>query len=287
MGAIFRADVRADLNLSNPKINEAQRILSPIIIRSATGFLLAGVITFVARRTESLSPGGAAAALLIGTICAAAGWGWAIVLVAFFASATGLSLYRRSFKYEIVGEYVEKLGGRDAWQVAANGGIFALLAIASIAYPSTVWILAGAGAIAAVTADTWATEIGTLAKHFPKLITTGQVVPTGTSGAVTWRGSFAGLAGALTIAIVALTAGWGTRAAIASIVGGMAGLLIDSIFGATIQRRQWCERCDKPTERLVHSCGTTTQPQGGISWVNNDAVNAMSSLVGALVAGLL
>ena len=287
MGAIFRADVPADLNLSNPKINEAHRIFSPIISRGAIGLVLAGTITFIARRTGTLSPGGAGVALLIGTICAAAGWGWAVVLVAFFVSATGLSLYRHSFKKEIVGEFVEKIGERDAWQVTANGGIFTLLAGASIIHPSLVWITAGAGAIGAVTADTWATEIGTLAKHFPKLITTGQVVPTGTSGAVTWRGSFAALVGAAAVGIVALAVGWGMRGAIACIVGGIAGSFIDSLVGATIQRRQWCERCDKPTERLVHSCGTTTQPQGGIRWVNNDMVNALSSLFGAAVGMLL
>jgi len=241
----------------------------------------------VARRAGALSQGGAAAALLIGTICAAAGWGWAFVLIAFFVSATALSMYRQSFKKEIVGEFVEKGGERDAWQVAANGGIFALFAVASLTYPSRMWIAAAAGAIGAVTADTWATELGTLAKHSPKLITTGKEVPTGTSGAVTWRGSFAGLAGAVTVGVIVLAVGWGSRAALATIVGGVTGSLVDSIVGATLQRQQWCERCEKTTERLVHRCGTTTQPAGGIGWVDNDLVNALSSLSGAVVGAIL
>lgn len=225
--------------------------------------------------------------MLIGTICAAAGRGWAFVLIAFFVSATTLSIYRQSFKKEIVGEFVEKGGERDAVQVAANGGIFALFAIASLIYPSRIWIAAAAGAIGAVTADTWATELGTLARHFPKLITTGKEVPTGTSGAVTWRGSFAGLAGAATVGVIVLAVGWGSRAALATIVGGVTGSLVDSIVGATLQRQQWCERCETTTERLVHSCGTTTQPAGGLRWVNNDMVNALSSLSGAVVGAIL
>ncbi len=241
----------------------------------------------VARRVGTLSQGGAATALLVGTISAAAGWGWAILLIAFFVSSTALSHYRHSFKKEIVGEFVEKGGERDAWQVAANGGIFALLAAASLIHPSSIWIPAAAGAIGAVTADTWATEIGTLAAHPPKLITNGKVVLAGTSGAVTWRGSFAGLAGAVTVAVIALAVGWGSRAALAIIVGGVIGSLVDSFVGATLQRQQWCERCEKATERLVHSCGTTTQPVSGLSWIRNDTVNALSSLSGAAVGAIL
>jgi uncharacterized membrane protein len=126
-----------------------------------------------------------------------------------------------------------------------------------------------------------------LAKHSPKLITTREKVPPGTSGAVTWRGTFAGFAGAVCIAVVVLIAGWGGRAALAALAGGVAGSLVDSLLGATVQRRQWCERCDKATERLVHNCGTITQPRGGIGWVGNDMINALGSLTGAVVGSLL
>ncbi len=254
--------------------------------RTAVGLVLAGVVIFMARRQRALSPSGAAAALLVGTICAAAGWGWAILLATFFVSANALSLYGRSVKAERLRGMIEKNGERDAWQVAANGGVFAALAAASLVHPSPIWLAAGAGAIAAVSADTWATEVGTLAEHLPRLITTGEPVPAGTSGAVTWRGSFAGLTGGACIAVVALLAGWGTGAASAAIVGGIAGSVVDSLVG-TIQRRQWCERCGKPTERLVHNCGTVTQPHGGVRWLDNDMVNALSSLTGAVAGSIL
>ncbi|HVD59419.1 MAG TPA: DUF92 domain-containing protein, partial [Gemmatimonadaceae bacterium] len=63
------------------------------------------------------------------------------------------------------------------------------------------------------------------------------------------------------------------------------GSLVDSLAGATIQRKQWCDRCQKVTERLVHTCGTITRPHGGIRWIGNDAVNAIASIAGA-IAGL-
>jgi uncharacterized protein (TIGR00297 family) len=210
-----------------------------------------------------------------------------VLLAAFFVSATVLSRNGRALKAQRIQAIIEKGDERDALQVVANGGVFAALALVSHFYPSLLWLAAGAGAIAAATADTWATELGTLARHPPRLITTGEMVPAGTSGAVTWRGTLAGLAGAACIAVVALLTGWGARAALAALAGGVAGSLVDSILGATVQRRQWCERCDEATERLVHNCGTITQPRGGVGWVGNDMINALGSLTGAVVGFLL
>lgn len=249
--------------------------------------VLAGIVIFIARRQRSLSANGAAVALVVGTICTAAGWGWAVLLAAFFVSASVLSLHGRALKADRTRGMTEKGDQRDASQVVANGGLFAAFALGSLFYPSLVWLAAGAGAIGAATADTWATELGTLAKHAPKLITTRETVPAGTSGAVTWRGTLAGLAGAAGIAVVALLTGWGSRAALAALAGGVAGSLVDSVLGATVQRRQWCEPCEQPTEQLVHDCGTITQSRGGIGWVGNDMINALGSLTGAVVGSLL
>ena len=182
---------------------------------------------------------------------------------------------------------MEKAGPRDAWQVVANGGLFAAAGIGSLIVPSPVWLPLAAGAIAASAADTWATEIGTLSDHPPRLLTSHEVVPTGTSGGVTWAGTFASLAGAAFIAVIALLTGWGLRSALAAIAGGIAGSLVDSLAGATIQRRRWCDECNKPTERLVHNCGTISSPHGGFGWVNNDVVNALGSLTGAAVGLIL
>jgi len=251
------------------------------------GIVAAGLITLAARRQHTLSRSGAAAGFIVGVICAAAGWSWGILVVALFVSANALSRYRRTTRLARVGATVEKAGARDAWQVAANGGLFTAAAIGSLLHPSPVWLPFAAGAIAASAADTWATEIGTLADHSPRLITTREVVPPGTSGAVTWVGTFAGIAGATLMAVLALLTGWGLRSALAAVAGGIAGSLVDSFAGATIQRRRWCDQCNRPTERLVHNCGTITRPHGGLGWVNNDVVNAIGSLTGAVVGLVL
>ncbi len=249
--------------------------------------MLGGIVVLVARNRRALSASGMVAATAVAIISTAAGWTWAMILIAFFVSATVLSRYRAQARDAVVGDMVAKGGERDARQVAANGGVFAAAAIASIVHPSAIWLSVGAGAIAASTADTWATEIGTLATHEPRLITTGRLVPTGTSGGVSWPGSLAGVAGAIFIGAVVHLAGWGAAATFAAIGGGVAGMLVDSLAGASIQSRRWCGSCEKPTERLVHSCGTTTETRGGIRWVDNDAVNAISSIAGAVAGSII
>lgn len=258
--------------------------MSPFISRAIVGFVIAGFIVFIARRKHALSSSGAALAVIMGTICAAAGWGWAMLLITFFISANILSTYRHALRTGRIADLVEKGNERDAWQVVANGGVFSLIALVSLVHSSPVWVTIGAGAIAAMTSDTWSTEIGTVVGASPRLITNGRIVETGTSGGITLAGSLAALAGCVAIAIVALAVGWGERAAIAAILGGITGSIVDSLAGATIQRKHWCSRCEKMTERLVHSCGTITRPHGGVRWIGNDAVNAIASIAGAIAA---
>ena len=139
--------------------------------------------------------------MLVGTaIFGFGGWVWAGTLVAFFVTSSLLSHYREAQK-ERVAEKFAKGARRDLGQTLANGGLPAAAGARgrartggdSPAYP--VLALAFFGAVAAVNADTWATEIGVLARTQPRLITTGRPAPRGTSGAITSLGTCAALAG--------------------------------------------------------------------------------------------
>jgi uncharacterized membrane protein len=74
---------------------------------------------------------------------------------------------------------------------------------------------------------------------------------------------------------------------VAVIVGGCAGAIADSVVGATLQDRRWCDTCQTSTERAVHGCGTATRHAGGITAVDNDLVNLIATVAGAAVAALL
>jgi uncharacterized membrane protein len=112
-------------------------------------------------------------------------------------------------------------------------------------------------------------------------------VTTGTSGGITALGATAALAGALFIAGGVLLVGWQRNAALAAVAGGFSGALVDSIAGAILQARRWCDACDCGTERAIHTCGSVTRKSGGIAWMDNDVVNALSTLCGGIIGLLL
>ena len=248
--------------------------------------MIAVSIAFAARRTRTLSTSGAVAAAIVGALAIAAGWSWGALLIGFFVTASALSKLGERKKEELAGPVVQKSGERDARQVLANGGVYALSALGYLLVPSPIWYATAAGALAASTADTWSTEVGTLLGGEPVSILSWKSVPAGTSGGITLLGTLAGIAGAVFIAAGAALAHWPIAFA-AVALGGLTGTLADSVLGATLQSRRWCDLCAKPTERTVHSCGTSTRHAGGLAGFDNDAVNMVCSGVGALIALLL
>jgi uncharacterized protein (TIGR00297 family) len=257
-----------------------------VLSRALAGAFAAAVISLAAYRAGSLARSGVAAALAVGTIAATAGWPWAGLLIAFFISSSALSRLGRARKEAWSGRVIEKSGARDAWQVMANGGVFALAAIGAIVWPNALWPVIGAGALAASTADTWSTEIGTLAGGTPRSVVSGRPVGVGISGGITLIGTLAAVGGAALVAAFALWWQGSTRVGVSVLAGGVAGAMADSIFGATVQERRWCRTCEESTERVIHACGTRTDVVGGVRGCRNDAVNAMASIVGAGVAAL-
>jgi uncharacterized protein (TIGR00297 family) len=254
--------------------------------RALIGAVLTLIVAIAARRTHTLSSSGALTAMIVGTLAVAAGWSWGLLLLAFFISASVLSRVGEPGKKQRVLPIVEKGSERDVWQVLANGGAFAAAALGQLVWPGPQWFALAAGALAASAADTWATEVGTLASGQPISITRGRKVPPGTSGAVSVAGSMAAVAGAAFIAAMAALAAWPVGFA-AILLGGITGALVDSILGDTLQSRRWCDVCAMATERRVHDCGTSTRSAGGIAGFDNDWTNVVCSVAGALIALLL
>lgn len=259
-------------------------VCMPSVVRLIAGLIVAALIAALARRAHALSASGAVAATLVGAAAIAAGWDWGVLLVAFFVTSSLLSRVHRREKQHAVDSIVAKGDERDATQVFANGALFAAAAAAFVASPSVAWQAVGAGALAAATADTWATEIGMLSPRAPRSIVTWRHLPAGTSGGVTLLGIFGAVLGAAFIQMTALLLRWPESAVVAALAGGIAGALVDSFAGALLQQRRWCEPCGVPTERRVHSCGSPTRISGGLPFLDNDGVNLLCTAVGAAVA---
>lgn len=257
------------------------------------GFIIAILIAFAAYRAHSLNRSGAFAAILVGGIIfGMGGWQWAILLLTFFITSSALT---RAFKKRKHGldEKFSKGGQRDAGQVFGNGGLATVFAGLHFFYPDASWLwLAFAACLAAVNADTWATELGVLSKSAPRMITNiTKEVEKGTSGGISLVGTLAALSGSALIGLLAALlnpydAPW--TLGIAVTVAGLLGCMFDSLLGGTVQAMYYCPTCQKETERHpLHTCGSATTLKRGLPWLDNDIVNLGCAIFAVGVAFLL
>ena len=272
-------------------------------INVLVGLIVSLLLAIYAFKKRELTDGGTIAAWFIGvSVFAFGGWTWLGLLVLFFLSSALLTRYKEKSKQNAYAEFA-KGGTRDFWQVVANGALPALIAVAYFLDSNPALFAAYAAVIATATADTWATELGVLSKH-TWLVTTFRKSKAGVSGAVSVRGLAASLAGAAFIALSAIILNifnnsldfsilgslfydqfvGGGRFLLLVAVGGFAGALADSFFGATIQAQFYCTKCRVATEKTVHKCGLKTKLTRGIRQVDNDSVNFFSTFVGGAIA---
>jgi len=248
------------------------------------GAVFAGLVAVVAWRAGALTRSGAVAALVVGTFTYAAGtFGFTLILLAFFVSSIVLSRVERARKRALLD--IGKGGARDAMQVIANGGVATACAVTFAVTHNAVWALAFAGAYAAATADTWATEIGTLAGQPPRSIVTLKPIVTGLSGGITLAGTAAEVAGALWIGIIAPSIiGIGVREIVVVSLAGIVGATADSLLGATVQELRRCDACNRTCETDPHACGNPTRLVRGVRGMSNDVVNLLATGIGTAAA---
>lgn len=165
----------------------------------------------------------------------------------------------------------------------------------SLAGPGVAFV-AFAGALAAATADTWATEIGGRSRARPRRLGFGPPVPPGVSGGMTRLGTGAAVAGASVLAGVVTLAslvpggpGAGIaapRLLIAITAGGLAGALVDSLLGGTVQGAYAAADGTEVPDDLVR-LGRRGRLVRGWRWVTNDTVNLAATVTGAAVAATM
>ena len=178
----------------------------------------------------------------------------------------------------------EKSGARDFAQIFSN--LFPALVFSLIfAFTKNPAGLIGAGAaMAAAFADSSASDIGVLSKKPPVDIFSHKVVERGISGGVSLLGTLS--AAVSSIFVSAIFIAFYPKMILGFIIisaAGFLGTLLDSALGSKLQVKYKCAVCAESTEKKFH-CGFKCKKVGGVSFINNDAVNLICSFCSGLIA---
>jgi uncharacterized protein (TIGR00297 family) len=183
------------------------------------------------------------------------------LIATFFILGTTATGWKASKKRELNIEEANS-GKRQASQVWANAGCAFLIALAAIVQPSfaNIALLYIAACFSSATADTLSSELGNIYGSKYYNILTFKRDTAGLDGVVSLEGTLSGIIGSAIISLVySCYIGFDSRF-FYIVIAGTAGNIVDSIFGATLERR-------------------------GI--IKNDSVNFFNTLVAAAVMAIL
>ncbi|WP_440948698.1 TIGR00297 family protein [Methanosarcina sp. T3] len=181
------------------------------------------------------------AALLGVLIIVFSGLPWFLLLLTFFILGGGFTRYKYAYK-ESIGIAQAKDGIRSYENVFSNSTAALALAVAYGVFPehSLPIIYAYMGTVATATGDTLASEIGTTAKGRPRMITTLKLSEPGADGAVSSLGELAAIFGSAIIGVLGYVLGISDNLLLSVLIttaGGFFGTNVDSLLGATLQKR--------------------------------------------------
>lgn len=232
-------------------------ILLRLGIALAVNAALAG--TAYALRTVNLS--GVLAGWLVGSaIYFFLDWRGYMLLLAFFVIGSGCT--RFGYKTKAAAKIAQEGGGRrGARHAVANAGVATACALfVALTDHPVLFGLAFAGAFATAAADTSSSEIGQVLGRRTYLPTNFRQVPRGTEGAVSLEGTLAGILASAVIAALGAGVGlYGWGGVFPVVAAAFVGTMFESVVGAALEKR-----------RLL----------------DNEALNFLNTLVGALVAVL-
>ena len=226
--------------------------------------LLNTVLIAVAQRAPLLTPAGWVHAGALGTILwGCLGWrGW-VAVVAYLVLGSLVTRLGLCEKQER--GLAEARGGRrgpeNVWGSAATGACLALLIGAGVE-PRSLLLVGFSASFAAKLADTFGSEIGKRWGRRPVLITTLRSVPPGTEGAISLAGTLASAAGSVLMTLVMWQLQLLPSISVSLVVMliGLLATLAESLLGALAQDR--------------------------FRWLSNELVNALQTLLAAVMAML-
>jgi uncharacterized protein (TIGR00297 family) len=253
VGAIVESlPIRLDDNASVPLVSGAFMFCLYFVERSALDsnlpflgrrIMLAAVVNFalalLALGLKMVNRSGAICGFLLG-VAVYLGWGYKSFLLMFAFFAIGSLATRFGYARKAARGVAEKRGGARSWREAvANslaGAFFSLLVITT--HHEHAFLIALIAAFAEATGDTISSEIGQYVSDRAYLITTFKPVPAGEDGGISVGGTMAGvLASALVVSLAFGMGLCGKGSAAIALAAAVAGNLLDSVLGATLERR--------------------------------------------------
>ncbi|KAI3701472.1 hypothetical protein L6452_26575 [Arctium lappa] len=266
--------------------------------------LISSFIAIRAYRKNSLDVSGAFAGFFVMVVHLSVNYRFGAMLLAFFFSSSKLTKMGEDRKRSIDADFKE--GGQRNWiQVLSNGGIATILVVAfwnltgsqdiclnsKESYLITSLVGALIGHYSCCNGDTWSSELGVLSDAQPRLITTFKPVRRGTNGGITKAGLLAAAAAGSVIGLAFVLPGLFTRSCTndvflkqllvipLSTLAGLAGSLIDSLLGATLQFSGFCSVRNK----VVSKPGPTVKRISGLRILDNNGVNLVSILLTSML----
>lgn len=266
--------------------------------------LISSFIAIRAYRKNSLDVSGAFAGFFVMVVHLSVNYRFGAMLLAFFFTSSKLTKIGEDRKRSIDADFKE--GGQRNWiQVLSNGGIATILVVAfwnftgsqdtclnsKESYLITSLVGGMIGHYSCCNGDTWSSELGVLSEAQPRLITTFKPVRRGTNGGITKAGLLAAAAAGCVIGLAFVLPGLFTRSCTndaflkqllvipLSTLAGLAGSLIDSLLGATLQFSGFCSVRNK----VVSKPGPTVKRISGLRILDNNGVNLVSILLTSML----
>lgn len=230
-----------------------------VLLKSLIPHFFVILLALKAQKSKSLTPLGIAASIITGLIHTSHPWFvYFLLLAGFYLSSSKFTKLKSDIKSKLtvqVGSEKHEINRhtqRTHIQVFANSIVASILILIHSRFlENDIFVVGIISHYAAVTADTWSSELGILSKSNPFLITTFKRCPKGTNGGVSPLGlGVAILAGVYIsvlfevalklqgISINALNGGAYSYLKFTIFFGfiGLFGSLLDSLLGAIFQK---------------------------------------------------